>query len=225
MPRPPHPRAEEEAKAARSPSAQHSAERHGSLRQVGATNQPSSSHHRRSWLPRNQQCAGGPGGKSGKCRWGREALKTSTNLRFMSSVWRDAPSEKATFSTDRAPTACAASRHSLDIGESESQYGGRAGRSRHERLRYSKTSGVGVDDADADWRHRTSSSRLALEAGARGRAVSRGRPHRHYRARCWAGAIHSPWCPVCGREQGRRARFRRHVRSSPCASRRLHRCS
>ena len=105
--------------------------------------------------------------------------------------YRGTPSEKATFSTHRAPTACAASAIHWTLESPSRSMAGVRRRSRNERLRYSKTSGVGVDDADADWRHRTSSSRLALEAGARGRAVSRGRPHRHYRARCWAGAIHS----------------------------------
>jgi hypothetical protein len=58
MPRPPPPRAQEAAKAARSPSAQHSAERHGrcvkSARRINR-HRP----RRRLWLPRNRLCAGG----------------------------------------------------------------------------------------------------------------------------------------------------------------------
>ena len=59
MPRSPHLPAGEEAKAARSPLPQHSAERLGLLRQAAVANQPPSSHHRRLWRSRNQQCAGG----------------------------------------------------------------------------------------------------------------------------------------------------------------------
>jgi len=110
MPRPPHPRAEEEARAARSPSTQDSAERHGSMRQVGATNQPSSSHRRRSWLPRNQQYAGGSGGKSGKCRRGREALYDITTFSLCPYLMEGPPSEKSTFSTSEAVVATNASK-------------------------------------------------------------------------------------------------------------------